>query len=525
MKIAFSKKLKKRSQALSMVAILVVAILLVNLIVSAIQLRVDFTENKEFSLSPVTKSTLKNLDDVVNIKAYFSGDLNARLQPIKDSVEDILSEYAAQSRGNVLISFVDPKATPGIEEELSSVGIPPIQFEIIDNDKYELANGYMGIGIFYGAETEAIPVIQSLETLEYDLTASIKKITQTDTPTISYITSNGTADSASAFSPLYKDIFQRYTLLNTDLSVATEIPEEVSVLIIAGPTEEFTDWQLYVIDQFMMNGGSLVALLESHTMEDNLTAQPLATGLEKLLSHYGVTVEEKLVGDSSNAIASFRTQYGQFITQYPLWVQIPKANMNKESGIVNRLEGVVLPWTSYLTYEKDLFVPLISTTDQSWTKNITDSLDPTNQQAGTDTGTRALAVQFSGPLESYFADKDIPGPPESAGDTFAVGEKRTETSTARMFVVADNDFATESFLQQYPTNKILALNLIDAAAQDEDLLSIRARTIDNRPLDNLSPAKKSLIKWGNILVIPVILIILGLLRSGVRKRRSKKLQA
>ncbi|MBT6033981.1 MAG: hypothetical protein HOH01_00090, partial [Candidatus Jacksonbacteria bacterium] len=86
MKIAFSKKLKKRSQALSMVAILVVAILLINLIVSAVQLRLDLTENKEFSLSPITKTTIKNLEDVVNIKAYFSGDLNARLQPIKSSV-------------------------------------------------------------------------------------------------------------------------------------------------------------------------------------------------------------------------------------------------------------------------------------------------------------------------------------------------------------------------------------------------------------------------------------------------------
>ena len=525
MKIAFSKKLKKRSQALSMVAILVVAILLINLIVSAVQLRLDLTENKEFSLSPITKTTIKNLEDVVNIKAYFSGDLNARLQPIKSSVEDILSEYAAQSHGNILISFVDPKTTPGIEHELSTVGIPPIQFEIIDNDKYELANGYMGLGIFYGDKTEAIPVVQSLSTLEYDLTAAIKKVTREEIPVIGYITSNGTTGADTAFAPIYKDISQRFTVQNIDLSSATEITDEIGILILAGPTEQFTDWQLYLIDQFMMKGGSLVAFIENHTIGENLAAEPLSTGIEKLLKHYGLTLEEKIIGDASNSIASFRTQFGQFITQYPMWVQIPKAGMNPESAIVNRLEGVVLPWASYFTFEKDAFTSLINTTDQSWTKNITDSLDPTNQQPGTDAGTRSLAVQFSGSLTSYFKDKDIPAPPESAGEAFSISDKKTEGETARMYVVADNDFATEGFLLQHASNSVLALNIIDAAAQDEALLSIRARTIDNRPIEQLSSTKKSFIKWGNILIVPVILIVLGLLRSTLRKRRSKKASA
>ncbi|HAZ16511.1 MAG: hypothetical protein UV70_C0005G0045 [Parcubacteria group bacterium GW2011_GWA2_43_13] len=518
MKFSLSKKQSQRVQAQTLIAIIAASLLVLNLIVSVTQVRFDFTKNKEFSLSPVTKQTLNTLDDIVNIKAYFSKDLNARLRPIRDNVRDLLEEYAAQSHGKLLITFIDPKETPGIETELATVGVPSIQFEIIENDKYELAQGYMGIGIFYGDKKEGIPVINSIETLEYDLTAGIKKITRSSTPVIGYVTSNGTLSSEEQIQSIVKDVRQRYEWQDIDLETTTTLPEDLSVLIIAGPTQPFSQSQLYLIDQFVMQDKSLVIFSESHTIGDNLKAEPLDTGLNSLLESYGIKQNNVIIGDLSNSLASFRTQFGQFITQYPLWVKVPQTGMNKESALVNRLEGVVFPWSADYTISNDAAQPLIETTDRAWEKPITESLDPTNQQAGSQQGKRVIAAQIIGAASSYFKEKDAPPILESSQSPLS--EKKNNTTNARIFAIADSDFLKDNFTAQFTPNVVLALNIIDAAAQDEALLSIRARIIDMRPIKELDQTQKMFIKWGNIVIIPLLLGIFGITRFLLRKKRT-----
>ena len=516
MKFSLSKKQSKRVQAQTLIIIIAVGLVIVNMIVSLMQIRIDMTENKEFSLSPVTKNTLQELDDIVNVKAYFSNDLNARLRPIRNNVHDLLEEYAAQSRGKLFISFVDPKKTPGLETELATIGIPPIQFEIIENDKYEVAQGYMGIGIFYGDKKESIPVINSIETLEYDLTAAIKKTTQPTTPVIGYITSHGTLSPEKDIPTIVQDISKGYEWQDIDFEQSPTLPNTIFALIIAGPTQPFTEEQLYAIDQFVMQGKSLVVFSESHTLGDNLVAQPLDTGLQKLLESYGIKQNTVIIGDVSNSLASFRTQFGQFITQYPLWVKATNANMNKDSAIVNRLDGVVFPWVDAFTLSGDAAKPLIETTDQAWEKSITDPLDPTNQQPTSPQGKRVLAAQVVGSLISYF--KDTPTPQPKKQQTLSI-EKKNETHNARIFAIADSDFLKNNFSAQFTPNGVLALNMIDAAAQDEALLSIRSRTIDARPIKELNQGQKQFIKWGNIFIIPLLLAIGGMIRFLLRKKR------
>ena len=138
--------------------------------------RVDLTEGKDFTISDSTRKVLGELDDIVNIEAYFSGNLPEYVAGLERQVKDIFDEYEAYAHGNLSVKFTDPMSDPALEQKMRFVGIPPVQVNIVEKDKSEVVNIYFGLAITYEDRKEVIPVIQNVMTLEYDLTSAIVKI-------------------------------------------------------------------------------------------------------------------------------------------------------------------------------------------------------------------------------------------------------------------------------------------------------------------------------------------------------------
>ena len=159
------------------VVLLVALILLVaNFVASRVLARVDLTKDKEFTISKSTREILRDLDDVVTINVYFSKKLPPNLATLKRNIEDVLRGYQAYSHGKVRVAYIDPSDSPEDEQKMRFLGIPQVQLNVLEKDQLQVINGYMGIAILYADRHQAIPIVQDVATLEYDLTAGILQV-------------------------------------------------------------------------------------------------------------------------------------------------------------------------------------------------------------------------------------------------------------------------------------------------------------------------------------------------------------
>ncbi|MCK5514593.1 MAG: GldG family protein, partial [Deltaproteobacteria bacterium] len=264
--------------------------------------RIDLTQDKRYTLTSSTKEMLANLDDIVNIKLYFSKKLPPYLVNLKREVADILYEYKAYSGGNLSAKFIDPTENPKLQQELRFIGIPQVQLNIVEKDQLQLTNVYFGIAIFYADNKEVIPFISDTRNLEYDLTSSIVKVTRTETKTVGIFTGKET-NPFEDYQAAKQLLENQYKVELIELKEEEKISDDIDTLIIAGP-HDLNDVRKYEIDQFLMRGGKIVFLIDTIDIKDGLQASSFKPGINDLLEHYGIKIEQNMILDRSNAPAA-----------------------------------------------------------------------------------------------------------------------------------------------------------------------------------------------------------------------------
>jgi ABC-type uncharacterized transport system involved in gliding motility auxiliary subunit len=490
--------------------------------------RWDLTENNDYSISKVSKRAAGKLDDIVNIKVYFSENLPSQYITLRQEVGDILDEYINYSNGNIRVEFIDPKDDEDLARELMMKGIPELQFNVLEKDKYQVVRGYLGMTVEYADKIEAIPVVQDTRNLEYQVTLAIKKVTGQIDATIGFVTSNSTLSAENEIRNAYRKISELFKVRNVDLSAGGEVPSDIDTLIIAGPKERFSEEQLKAIDAFMMRpssadpdfaastangvasegrGGSLLILADGVKVEDGLMAVSNDLGLDGLLENYGVKLNHDLVLDVSSGMASFSQGFITFSTNYPFWPKVLKPGFDQNNAAVAKLESVLFPWASSIEIlsdkisEENNISYLARTTSKAWTQTDNFNLSPQQMFVPSgSTGQQNLAVAVSGKFNSAYG----------AGSTDA----------GRLIVVGDSDFMTDGFAQRNPDNLIFFQNLVDSLSLDEDLINIRSKGVTERPIKELSDGVKAAVRYGNIFGLTLIVVAFGLIRYFVR-RRSK----
>jgi len=523
---------RKAQQGINMVytiAMIIGILFLLNYISSNLFFRFDMTQNKDYTVSDVSKTLLKNLDDIVNIKVFFSRDIPSNFVSLKQNVKDILAEYANYSRNKVQVSYIDPKDDEDAQKEARNLGIPELQFSNLEEDKYQVSSGYLGIAIIYGDKKEVIPVIEDTKTLEYDLTSTIKKVMLSESLTVAFLKGHNELDKDNDLRVATQYLKTLYNVTTVDTTNGNFIPDNIDTLIIAGANEEFTDREKYAIDQFLMKGKSLLMLQENVNVGDMLQASRNTTGLDSMLEHYGIKLNSNFVLDPSCEMASFSSGYTQFFTSYPFWPKIVKKGFNEDSVIVSQLESLVFPWVSSVDLIEDKMqgktgIVLAHTTDGSWEQQDPKNLSPQQNFEQGEQKSYNLAVFVSGDLSSYFNDKDKPAPPESEDmeePMEAQAEEPefiSETSSARIILVGDSDFITDNFLKRFRSNILFFQNTVDSLTLDESLIQIRSKGVSDRPIKEISSSVKKSIKFFNIFGMTLIVLLAGLIRYFVRKK-------
>jgi gliding-associated putative ABC transporter substrate-binding component GldG len=507
-----SKKIKKTDIGITVVIIIGI-LAVVNFFSYQIFYRWDLTQGKIYSISKASKKTVSELDDIVNIKAYFSDNLPSQFITLRQEVADIMDEYQALSNGKIKVEFIDPADDEDIQRELYIIGIPQLTFEVYEKDKIQLVNGYMGIAISFGDKIEAIPAVKrDTRDLEYQITTAIKKVTSEEIATIGFLTSHGTAGLEGDMSAAYKELQELYTVRQIEFTAeVAEVPADIDTLIIVGPKEEFNEEQLKAINFFMMRGGFLMILLDGVIVERGLLANKNNTGLDSLLEKYGVKVNQNLVADVRNGMASFTQGFVTFSTSYPFWPKITNEGFNKENSAVANLENVILPWTSTIDIMEEKFgeesaiTNLVFTTDKAW--QVKDNFNISPQSLPVSQGEQKqynLAVAVSGKFNNAYPDEN---------------EETNSSFSSRLIVVGDSDFIHDGFLRNTPDNLTFFQNLVDSLSFDEDLISIRSKGASSRPIkEGLSDGTRVVIRYLNVFALTVIVILFGMVRYYLRRR-------
>lgn len=500
-----SNKLKKSDLTVTILLIIgIVAVL--NFFAYQLFIRWDLTEGDIYSISEASQRTARELDDIVSIKAYFSEELPTQYAVVKQQAVDLLKEYENYGGGKIRLEFIDPQGDEDLERQLYTIGIPQLTFDVISQDQRQLLNGYLGIAVSFGDNTEVVPAIRrDTSDLEYQITTAIKKVVTDDIATIGYLTSQGSSDPDQSTRTAFQSLEEVYTIERVELSEENPgIPDNVDTLVVINPQEQFNEDQLRAINDYLKQGKALFLAYNGVNIENGLQAVKNNTGLTGLLAKYGLTINQDLVADVRSGVASFTQGFFTFSSNYAFWPQITNQGFNQDNGAVSSLENVLLPWAGSIEVDESLLGPeeysyLAFTTDQAW--RVRDNFDITPNNANKpqgDTGVFNLAASANG---------EVPDP-------YAEGE----AMPVKIAAVADADFIQDGFVGGNPDNLIFFQNLVDSLSFDEDLISIRSKGVSSRPIADVSDTARNTYKFGNIFGVTVLVLAFGLVRYFLRRK-------
>jgi gliding-associated putative ABC transporter substrate-binding component GldG len=503
----FNDKTKQKTDFSIMVLIIIGILIMVNFFSYQIFYRWDLTQNKDYSISKTSKGAISKLDDIVNVKAYFSSNVPSQYINLKQEVGDILDEYRTYSGGKIKTEFIDP-ADDNTKQTLYTAGIPELQFNVMEKDKLQVVKGYLGMIIQYGDKKEVIPVIQDTSNLEYQITLAVKKLTAKNLPVLGLLTSNGAPSKDSELKTAYTALSKLYEIRDVDLKTNSDISTDITTLLIVGPTQKFSDQELKGIDKFLMAGKSVLVSVDGVTVGQGLSATSNNTDLEKLLTKYGVRLNHDLVLDVVSGTASFSQGFMSFTLNYPFWPKVVKGRFDSNYAAVAKLESAVFPWASSIDVltdsidKSDKISYLAKTTDKARLQESNYNLNPQlDFTAAQKEGTYDLAVAVSGKFKSAYG--------------------KEETSSGRLIAIGDSDFMRDNFLQNNPDNLLMFQNLVDSLSLDQDLINIRSKGVSERPIkDGLSDSTRAAIRYFNIFGLTILVIVYGIFRYFMRKRSS-----
>lgn len=459
--------------------------------------RLDLTPGAVYTLSDATKEMLRGLEDVVAIKLFTSRELPAGFGSVKRDVEDMLRDYDATGGENLRVTRRVPDEDEEAREEASRIGIPQIEFNVVGEEEFQVKRGHFGIAVQYAGETETLPVVQRTEDLEYRLTSAIRSLTRESRPVVGFLQGHGEEGPRTTLRRAGARLGDEYEIESFLVdSAAADVPDSIDVVVVAGPQAPVERRSVDALGRFLDRGGSLMLLYSPMRVQrETRFATPLPQpGLDSLLAEHGLQVFPGLAYDLRlNTRVPVRGQSGiTFFVQYPLW---PVGQAASDHIAVRELGPVLLPWAS----------PLEVTTADTASATV---LLATSEFGGRMEG--PASVEPTQDWEALAATADL------GVQTMAAA--RTGGGGGRLVVVGSSRFVTDEFLQGYPDNLRFFQNAVDWLAQDEALISIRSKDRTPPPLLFESDAVRDAVKYGNLIGVPVLFVLIGVLRLARRRR-------
>ena len=345
--------------------ITIVFLVVLNWLASLYHTRIDFTNEKRFTLSKPTKKILKNLDDAVVVDVFLKGEFPSGFKKLANSSSEILSEFKEVAGNKLQYNFISPDdmmegTAVKWGDTLSALGLYPINLksQLKAGEQQQLLypvalvrykEKVMPVELYSGS-SKAITYseINNAEALmEFKFADAINKLAQTEKPMVAYSAGNGEPGDVRSYDLANSVLLKDYNLKTLNLNTQPAIPDTFKLLIIVKPTQKFTDEEKLKIDQYVMRGGKLLlfidkldAEMDSLRIKNEVVAYDRGLGLDDLLFKYGVRINPDLVMDLQCDFYPFVTS-GSGQLEYLRWNYFPlfetKSNhtINKSIGLVS----------------------------------------------------------------------------------------------------------------------------------------------------------------------------------------------
>lgn len=535
--------------------------------------RVDFTQEKRYTLSGISRSEIQSLDHDVYIVVYLNGDFPAGFKRLQSEVTDILGDYKAYAKGRLHISYIDPSAgtaddNESLYQDLSNKGL------IATNLSVKTAGGltqriiFPGALVHYQGKTVAVNFLQnkmgaspeevlnnSIQNLEYALTSAIHKIRSGEAAMVGFteghgeLSDNELADAMGSLEGQFKT--GRVLLSGIDQTTLNKL----KLLIVPKPQAPFSEADKFKIDRFVMSGGSILWAIDNvNASLDSLKGrgEQLSFGaklnLDDQLFTYGARVNYDLIQDMNCAQIPLTVGRSGEQPQIQLvpWLYDPLLMPVSRHPLVKNLDAVRTEFVSSLDtigvkgIRKDI---LLSSSPYSKVVTVpgiisleTAAINPNPNDFRS--SPHPVAVLLQGAFASVFANRPVPAGLES------ISPLPSERRVSKMIVVSDGDILRnqvnksdgspfplgfDRYTGQQYGNKNFFLNAVDVLTDDIGLISLRNKELKIRMLDRTTVQQHKL-RWQliNVLSPLALLTLAALLHFYYRKiqySRPPKLNA
>ncbi len=547
------KKLFQNS--ISKVVIALVCLLAVNYIAKQWHTRIDLTQDKRYTLSEVSKKTLAKIQNPIVIDVLLKGNIPTEFKKLQTETIQLLDEYAA-TNNNIIVNFVNPlegeEHPESVIQELINNGYQPLQITQNEAGKSSIEYIFPWAVISDGKKSERVrlfvnklgatdqeQVQNSVQKLEYNFTDALYKFALDKKKKIAILRSNGALEDIY-MADFLKTAREYYFIAPFTLDSVATNPEKTlhdlekfDLLLVPKPTEPFTDAQKQVVDQYIMNGGRALWLIDNVavSLEDmyktgGMTmAMPVNLNLTDMFFQYGFRINYTLVNDLYFSEIIVATGDGSQTRYMPIpWVYNPLVISGNNHLINNHLDAVRFQFANSIDTLKNGVKKTVLLASSPFSKadgtprEINLRFDPNNQnKEAYKHGNIPLAVLLEGEFNSVYKDRIRP---------INLKEKSDRSKPTKMLVVADGDIIKndidsknniplelgfDKWTNKYYDNKAFLQNALNYLLDDTEFLSLRNKKVQLAFLDKQKVAE-SVSSWQvKVFVYPLLLLILVML--------------
>lgn len=537
-------------------------------VISFLKVRIDLTEDKRYTLSDSTIEILREIDNELYIQVFLDGEMPIPFKRLRSSVEDMLEEFRTASGKKLDYDFINPSGGSSREERealyksLISKGLNPVNIQagdeeggssqriifpgmIVNYNGAEVPVNFLKNNPLISAEEN---LLHSIEGLEYEMIQAVAVITSDTIRKVAFLEGHGEYSEVEV-ADITLNLAKYFTIDRGVIGGMPGILDQYSALIIAGPSREFDEKDKFVIDQYIMNGGKVIWLLEEvNVNNDSLVYGETAAlyrplNIEDQLFRYGARINPVIIKDLDCMIIQLAVMTEGTRQQFvPVpWVYFPLLSPSPDHPItrnINKVKGEYVNFIDTVGLDAAIKKTVLLTTSR-YTRSVSPpyiislrEAEETPDERDYNRSNLPVAVLLEGTFRSAFRNRL---PDQLYGRTSS--PVRTESKETKMIVIADGDITrnevrrTGNIEAPYPLgqdkytgemfgNRDFIVNCLNYMIDDNGIMELRSRELKSRLIDK-PRIKREKLKWQAVnVVFPVLFVILsGIAYSYFRKRK------
>lgn len=561
-KINFRKEIKSGIMVLS-------GILLLNMLSGQLFFRLDLTAEKRYSITEVSKTTVKSLEKPVNITLYLDGELPAGFRKLQKSIIEKIADYNAYSSHLINLAVVDPyeftdaRRRDKLFAELAAKGLQPTDIRQNTERGTVTRRIFPGVVVEYGEKQMCINLLKnnqnlhaevnlnnSIEGLEYELTSAFAQLMSDKKQTVAFLTGQGEANEHETHD-FAESLSEKYNVTHVSAQELGVKGNQIDALIVANPVQKFQEKDKFFVDQYLMNGGRIMWLIDPVSVSlDSLStgymtlAFPRNLNLDDQLFRYGVRLNADLVQDAECLLIAVNTAPAGAPAKFTPapWYYSPLLSPSGDHVISRNLNRVKAEFVSSIDMvgkQEEVQKTVILATSayslvvQAPVEVSLASINNPPDRRLFNQPSQPVGVLLEGTFTSVFKNRMV--------DSFGVNPSgvKNESQPTRMIVFSDGNLMSnqyrmangapeymplgyDRYSQQTFGNKALLMNGVNYLCDDEGLMELRSRVFKIRLLDKVRMKESKLI-WQILNVVAPLLLIsaFGAVYVYIRRRKYK----